>query len=329
MSRPLRVVHCPVNTAGIPWQYVRALRRRGVDAQLVVFNRSPLHPEADVSLDRPAGFLPRQAVQLRAQLQLLPKADIFHFYFGLTLIPKSVQFLLLRAAGKSSVYHFLGSDIRGRSQAELAFAARADARIVGNFDDRRWLPDAEVVLPGVDLSEYAQGPPPTRARPLVVHAPSNRSKKGTEDVIRACKALPVDLDIVEGVANAAARKRYEAADIVVDQLKNGWYGVFAIEAMAMGKPVVGFLRDDTLLTTERELNTTVPVVRTTSATLEHTLRPLVESAELRRRIGARSRRYAEELHDVDRIAERLSAIYGRILTQRGRTRHTVRLPDRS
>ena len=91
MSRPLRVVHCPVNTAGIPWQYVQALRRKGVEAQLVVFNRSLLHPEADVSLDRPAGFVARQAVQLLAQAKLLPKTDIYHFYFGLTLIPKSIQ----------------------------------------------------------------------------------------------------------------------------------------------------------------------------------------------------------------------------------------------
>jgi hypothetical protein len=46
-DRPLRVVHCPVNTAGVPWANVLALRRRGVDAQLVVFNRYTLHSEAD------------------------------------------------------------------------------------------------------------------------------------------------------------------------------------------------------------------------------------------------------------------------------------------
>src|ERR1700730_2509917 len=240
MSRPLRVVHCPVNTAGIPWQYVQALRRKGLDAQLVVFNRSRLHPEADISLDRPAGFVARQAVQLLAQAPFLPRADIFHFYFGLTLIPKSVQFLVLRAAGKRSIYHFLGSDIRGRSPAELAFATRADVRIVGNLDDRRWLPGADVVLPGVHLDDYPLAPPSGRSSPLVVHAPSNRNKKGTEDVIRACAALPVDLDIVEGVTHTEARQRYAAADIIVDQLKVGWYGVFAIEAMAMGKPVVCF-----------------------------------------------------------------------------------------
>jgi hypothetical protein len=45
VTRPLRVVHCPVNTAGVPWANTQALRRRGVDASLVVFNRYLLHPE--------------------------------------------------------------------------------------------------------------------------------------------------------------------------------------------------------------------------------------------------------------------------------------------
>ena len=32
----MRVTHCPVNTAGIPWTNVQALRTRGIEAQLVV-----------------------------------------------------------------------------------------------------------------------------------------------------------------------------------------------------------------------------------------------------------------------------------------------------
>jgi hypothetical protein len=50
------------------------------------------------------------------------------------------------------------------------------------------------------------------------------------------RATPVDLDIVEGLPHEEARKRYARADIVVDQLNAGWHGVFALEAMALGKP---------------------------------------------------------------------------------------------
>ena len=79
----LRVTHCPVNVAGIPWANVEALRRKGVDARLVVFNRAKLHPEADWSLER-HGSLPRRlATQAAALARLLPQTDVFHFYFGL------------------------------------------------------------------------------------------------------------------------------------------------------------------------------------------------------------------------------------------------------
>src|SRR5438067_1231007 len=127
----LRVTHCPVNTAGVPWQNVQALRRKGVDARLVVFERYKLHPEADVDLGRRGGLARRQLTQWRAFAQLAPESDVFHFYFGLTLVPKSLQFGLLRVLHKRSVMHFLGSDIRGKPPAELAWAARAGARIVG------------------------------------------------------------------------------------------------------------------------------------------------------------------------------------------------------
>ena len=301
-----------MNTAGVPWQNVLALRRKDVDARLVVFERYKLHPEADESLDRRGGLARRQLTQWRAFTRLLRHTDVFHFYFGLTLVPKSVQFRLLRAKRKKSVMHFLGSDIRGKPPEELAWAAGADARIVGSYDAIRWVPDAEVVPPGIDLREYTPAPPAVGERPIVVHAPSSRRRKGTEHVIAACAELPVELDIVEGLHHDEARRRYERADIVVDQLNAGWYGIFAIEAMALGKPVVTFLHEEAVARTEEAFETKVPVVSATAETLADRLRPLVENAAERRRIGAASRAYVERVHDADRVADRLLDIYARL-----------------
>jgi glycosyltransferase involved in cell wall biosynthesis len=312
VTRPLRVTHCPVNTAGVPWQNVLALRRKGVDARLVVFERYRLHPEADVSLDRTGGFVRRQLTQWRALAALLPQTDIFHFYFGLTLVPKSLQFPILGALRKKSVLHFLGSDIRGKPPAALAWAGRAGARIVGSYDAIRWVPDAEVVPPGIDLREYEPVPPADRDRPVVLHAPSSRRRKGTEHVIAACERLPVELEIVEGLRHDEARRLYERADIVVDQLNAGWYGLFAIEAMALGKPVVTFLHDEAVRRSEEAFGLRVPIVSATADTLLDRLRPLVESADERRRVGAEGRAYVERVHDVDRAADRLLAIYSRL-----------------
>jgi glycosyltransferase involved in cell wall biosynthesis len=310
--RALRVTHCPVNTAGIPWANVEAQRRKGVDAQLVVFERYRLHPEADWSLDRRGGLTRRQLAQWRAFGRLLPQTDVFHFYFGLTLVPRSLQFPLLRAARRRSVVHFLGSDIRGKSPEELAFARRAGAQIVGSYDALQWVPDAEVVPPGIDLTAFTPVPPTDRPRPVVVHAPSSRRRKGTEHVIAACEQLDVELELVEGLHHDEARRRYERADIVVDQLNAGWYGIFAIEAMALGKPVVTFLREETVRRTEEALGVDVPIVSATTETLADRLRPLVESPAERRRVGAASRAYVERVHDVDRNADRLLDLYARL-----------------
>ena len=261
----LRVTHAPVNTAGIPWENVQALRRKGVDARLVVFERGKLHHEADWSLDRRGPLPVKLAQQFAAFARLAPTTDIFHFYFGLTLVPKSIQFPLLRLLRKKSVFHYLGSDIRGKTPEQLAFGKRADAEIVGSYDATRWVPEAHVIPPGLDLRPFTPVPPSDTPRPLVVHAPSNRERKGTRYVIEACEQLNVELDIVEGVPHEEARDRYRRADIVVDQLNAGWHGVFALEAMALGKPVVVHLKPDVVEQAERAYGTKVPLVPATNS----------------------------------------------------------------
>ncbi|MBA3348657.1 MAG: glycosyltransferase family 4 protein [Actinobacteria bacterium] len=311
-DRPLRVTFCPVNTAGVPWTSVQALRGRGVDARLVVFNRYQLHPEADRSLDLSGGFARRQATQWRALAGLLPATDVFHFVFGLTLVPQSAQFPLLRALRKKSVMHYLGSDIRGKTPAQLAYGRKADAQIVGSYDAIRWVPEAEVIPPGIDLARIEPAPPSDRARPLIVHAPSSRRRKGTEAIVAACEGLDADLELVEGLHHDEAFERYRRADIVVDQLNAGWYGLFAIEAMALGKPVVTFLHDEAVRRTEEAFATEVPLVSATAETLRERLRPLVASAEERRRIGADSRAFVEHVHDLEQTTDRLLALYARL-----------------
>jgi len=302
-----------VNFAGIGWTNVQALRRKGIDARLVVFNTQPAHPEADENLNLPRGPVwRRQAMQFRALAKLLPSTDVFHFYFGLTLVPKSVQFPLLRALRKKSVFHYLGSDIRGKSRAELAYGERADAEIVGSYDAVRWVPHAHVIPPGLDLRPFTPVPPSDSPRPVVVHAPSNRQKKGTAQVVAALERLPVELDIVEGVPHEEARARYARADIVVDQLNAGWHGVFALEAMALGKPVVTYLKPDVVEKSAAGYGIRIPIVPATADTLAEAIAPLVESPALRREIGAASRAYVEQVHDIDRIADRLIDLYARL-----------------
>jgi glycosyltransferase involved in cell wall biosynthesis len=311
----LRVTHCPVNLAGVGWTNVQALRRRGVEARLVVFNTQPFRPDqADWNLNRPrSGLLRQQAIQWRAFAKLLPQTDIFHFYFGLTLVPKTVQFPILRATRRKSLFHFLGADIRERPKEQLMYGLKADARVVGSFAALRFIPyEAEVLPPGIDLSQYAPVPPVERERVRIVHAPSNLDKKGTQYVVDACKQLPVDLEVIHGVRNEEAVERYKQADIVVDQVLRDWHGILSIEGMALGKPVVTSLDEDAVRETEAHFGVKVPLVRTTKDDLVDVLRPLVESFDERKRLGEAGRAYVEEVHDVERMTDRLLDLYERL-----------------
>jgi glycosyltransferase involved in cell wall biosynthesis len=311
----LRVTHCPVNLAGVGWTNVQALRRRGVDARLVVFNTQPFRPDqADWNLNRPrSGLLRQQAIQWRAFAKLLPRTDIFHFYFGLTLVPKKLQFPILKASRRKSLFHFLGADIRERPKEQLMYGLKADARVVGSFAALRFIPyEAEVLPPGIDLSSYDPVPPVELERVRIVHAPSNLDKKGTRYVIEACKQLPVDLDVVHGVRNEEALERIKEADIVVDQVLRDWHGILSIEGMALGKPVVTSLDEDAVRETEEHFGLKVPIVRTTKDDLVDTLRPLVESFAERKRLGKAGRAYVEEVHDVERMTDRLLGLYARL-----------------
>jgi len=309
-----RVVHCPVNIGGIPATNVAALKRKGVDARLLMFRPPKLRSDRpDIVLNTPDGLWRRQLVQARALAHLLPETDVFHFYFGLTIVPRRLQFPILSAARKKSVFHFLGSDIRGKTPEELAYGRKADARIVGSYDAARWVPDAHVVPPGIDLAHYRPAPPAGNGRVLAVHAPSNRRKKGTDAVIAACEKVGVDLDIVEGVKHDEAVARFARADVVIDQLHAGWYGLFAIESMALAKPVLAFLNEDAVERTEAAFGTRVPVLNVAPDTLAARLVELVDAGrEERRRIGAASRAYVEHVHDPEQIADQLLEIYAQL-----------------
>ena len=147
---------------------------------------------------------------------------------------------------------------------------------------------------------------------MILHAPSSRRRKGTEHVLAACEGLDADLVLVEGLDHREAFERYREADIVVDQLNAGWYGLFAIECMALGKPVVTFLHDEAVRRTEQELGVTVPIVSATKDDLRASSHssPTPPSAAASGGLA----RLREQVHDLERVADRLLALYSRCET---------------
>lgn len=182
-----------------------------------------------------------------------------------------------------------------------------------SVDPRQWQP------------RTSQG---TAACPHLVHAPSHRLVKGTRFVEEAVSRLRAEgLDFrytqVEGLANAEARKIYETADLLVDQLLAGWYGGLAVELMALGKPVISYIRESDLRHVPVQMRKDLPIITATPATIYEVLKTWLTAGggELHKR-GQICRKFVETWHDPLRIAAKVKADYEAVLAEkRARAHH--------
>jgi hypothetical protein len=324
----VRVLHSPLNVAGGPGAISQGLRELGVESTLLVFNERPFERGFDVNLElrdtsRVSSVPFNLPKQLRAFAWAAGRFDVFHFHAGLTLLPRRLNLPALRLMRKGVVFQSWGSDLRGRPASDVRYLHRAGAVIVGSYLTRRlaprgpW-PEYDVVPPALILTDWQPAPTEPGDVLRVAHAPSKRAVKGTDTVLAAVESLrargaPIELDLIEGVPNREARLRYAAADVVVDQLRIGWYGMLAIESMALAKPVVVHLDEEAADETEEAFGVELPLVRTSESTLEDVLAGLIDSRETLPEVGRRSREYVERVHAHTTVARQVLGIYERVM----------------
>lgn len=148
---------------------------------------------------------------------------------------------------------------------------------------------------------------------VIHHSPTNRRVKSTAIFLEAMDRLMredprVRVQLVEGKSwreNLALKGR---ADILYDQIILGW-GTNALEAWAMGLPVVAATEFPKVR--ERMLETLgeIPSMEATAETLYDALRTLVNEPEVRAEYAARGQRYVTRWHDEETVAERLTGWY--------------------
>ena len=161
----------------------------------------------------------------------------------------------------------------------------------------------------VDVNEMA---PPDSSFPVnrgtvtVLHAPNHTEIKGSRYFAGAVEELraegyDVELQFVQNKPNAELREMIRQADIIADQLIIGWHGMFAVEGMSAGKPVLCYLRDDLLKLFEFAglvLPGEVPLINCTRYTVKERLRELLNNRERMVEIGKLSREYAIRHHSI-------------------------------
>ena len=344
----MRIYHGPKNIAGIGAVCAALQREKGHAADFIVFKGNALFRRSDMDLRiKEYGSFRKQLVRLFFLLFALARYDVFHFYFGRTLLWKNVDLPILKLFGKKIVMTYCGSDARlvaleekrnpyaGHLRHGLDHPGNDHAKIRMMKRQSRWVdrvtaprnqyahvrtvyPESKIVKDiwihnMIEVEDGFDPAPAANAVPVIVHAPTSPEIKGTafiEKAIESLKArgLAFEYRRVEGVTHDEALKIYRGADIFVDQLLVGGFGTFAVEGMYLGKPVCCYLLEEV----RREFCPDCPVVDCTIESLEENLARLIEDPAERARIGAAGHAYAKEHFDASRINDRLLELYSRI-----------------
>lgn len=278
--------------------------------------------------------------------EILPKIqhyDVFHFHarsflvgWPQNLYPTAYDILLLKLLGKRVFFHFRGSEARLKSehlaqqynyvdedigwlydempdQAKVklreALAAVCDGLFAVDEEIRSYVPGSHLIPRALDGRDWQFVGVSDRKRPLVVHAPSRKSIKGTRSLLAAVDILQkegqlFDFKLVDHLPHEQAIDIYRSADVIVDQLRIGWHGVLAVEGMALGKPVISYLRHDLASPSNRP-----PIVNANPDTITDVLRGLINQRARRHQLGRDGRAFFERHHEAKVVAKQLKQHY--------------------
>jgi hypothetical protein len=210
-------------------------------------------------------------------------------------------------------YYSEDKDILKREQIKLITSA-CNKIYALNPDLLYILPQGSEFLPysHISLENWTVSYTQMKSRPLrICHAPSHRVFKGTKLILDALDALKregfeFELILVEGLNNAEAKEIYRTVDVFVDQLFAGWYGGLAVEAMALGKPVIAYIRQEDLHFIPVQMRADLPIIQAEPSSIRDVLEDILKMprTELLEK-AQRSRAYVEKWHDPMIIAKRI------------------------
>jgi len=341
--KKIRILHCPSDVGGQAWMISRAERQLGYNSDHIIFSSSQIGYPADYNLFfKKKSFFRNFLKAVIFLSQAIKKYDVFHFYYARTILPFCLDLPVLKIFRKKIFFTFQGSDIRRRGYFLKRFKTDVykDCKEIRHkkfFDFFRLLrlkiavffanktfvlnPDLKFISPSsemmpygnVDLDEWLPVESEKGNKPLIIlHAPTNRAIKGTKYLIEAISKLKkegylVNLKLLEGVRHGQMREFCRDADVVVDQLLIGWYGGFAVETMALGKPVVCYLNEDLFCFVPWAKD--IPIVNANAINLYDKLKWLIKNPEERKKIGKMGREFVEKWHNPVMIAEKLINLY--------------------
>jgi hypothetical protein len=274
-------------------------------------------------------------------------ADVVHWHSNGRVFPKDLDLKYSALLNKARIVTFWGSDIRIPEIAAIdnpylrRLLSDPDNDYHISYQKSRGVQERfsrhgfNCLIPGPELLAYVQPdlfpspfkteaglalaefapryPDPARNRPVVGHMPSRLMAKGTPSVLRAVEQLKTQRDfefkLIHDVPRQQALAMVRECDVILDQFVVGAFGLVALEAMALGKPVVCYIKPSVI----SQLPPGNPIINADPDNLDQVLGELLADGQQRYEIGRQGRVYVERFHDAHQIARQLVAVYEELI----------------
>jgi hypothetical protein len=152
----------------------------------------------------------------------------------------------------------------------------------------------------------------------ILHAPSRKEIKGTSKIVAAVAALntenstQIELILVQNKSRSEVFELAMECNLSIDQLHLGWYGVFSIEMLSIGIPIMCYINDD--IANSFIEGDEIPIFKTSATNIKNDIRKYV--AHIKKKQGAFSRnqikQYLKKYHSQESLKNKLNLIIKRI-----------------
>ena len=334
-----RVLLCAVNDfAGSFFKWAEAVNRHtDYAARLAVFKLNRFRHRVDLVLPHPDLIDPDLLGRAAGVRALVSEADVVHvkdergpFAPSSSRLPEVVS-----ACGKPRIYTAYGGYFR-KLAADDGFrrhVAAFDARValtpdlVHDWFDARFIPQA--IDADANRLLWSDGR-------LIMHSPTRKERKGTDDLLEAVRGLDVEFEMIFGVDHEECLRRKRRANLFFDQAGRegrpgwtpaviGWYGNAALEAAVHGIPTIAHLSAaafDGARRAGRDVEADCAIINTPLGA--EGIRKTVEeyfalSRAERTALSLRTRKWVEDFHGYRSCARDLASLYDDVL-RRGAAR---------
>lgn len=326
-----KIFHGPINISGKAYDFAEGQRHLGYYSHAFCMDTGRYEYEVDEVFD-----------DLNYE-KYIEHYDIFNFYYGFTLGEYDyLELETLQSKGKRLFFHFVGCDIRNSKETIRKYRysackgcwpmACAPLRqlnaikiareygkgiFVSTPDLLEFVPEAIWLPQPINLGKLSKKTAQFNAKKStipraikILHSPSSMQIKGTQFIIETIDKLTregynIDLVVCKNKSNEEVLNSILSTDIVIDQLYVGAYGKYSVEAMALGKPVICYLRDDL----KKHYHSDLPIISATIDNIYHTLKDLINNRESWEEIGAKGKRYTEKFHCHLKLSRQLLSYY--------------------